>query len=87
MSIFKPLYRYTLQNAIDYGGLATTFANENVGDYVFSTKDGTIVYRNKDIADKDVGKAADARDKTTKYQAIAGDWATKLGTLYGATTT
>ena len=77
----------TIDDAINYGGLATTFANENTGDYVFSTKDGTIVYKSKDIADGDVGDAAATRSTTKKYQKIADNWATKLGTLYGAATT
>ena len=76
----------TIDDAINYGGLATTFANENTGDYVFSTKDGTIVYKSKDIADGDVGDAAATRG-TKKYQKIADNWATTLGTIYGAAAT
>ena len=86
----------TIDDAINYGGLATTFANENTGDYVFSTKDGTIVYKSKDITDvADAGSAGAARATGKAYQAFiatgtaAGSpWSTTtLGTIYGATTT
>ena len=92
----------TVQNAIDYAGLATTFAKENVDDYAFSTKDGTIVY--VDTSDTDtfgtnsayVTAAAATRTAysatNARYQKIAADskdahnWTTTLGTVYGATT-
>ena len=73
----------TLQDAIDYGGLATAFASENEADYIFSVSDGTILYKSKDIADGDVNTTVPAGG-TTKYQKIAAKWATKLGTVYGA---
>ena len=83
----------TVQNAIDYSGFGSTFANENVDDYAFSTKDGTIVYVDTSdtttFASSKIAAAADTRTKWTsdgaQYQKIATDWATKLGTVYGAT--
>ena len=83
----------TVQNAIDYSGFSSTFANENVDDYAFSTKDGTIVYVDTSdtttFATSKITAAADTRTKWTsdgaQYQKIATDWATKLGTVYGAT--
>ena len=90
----------TLQNAIDYAGLATTFAKENTADYAFSTKDGTIVY--VDQSDTTtfgtvtngksayVTAAATARttyaDASARYQAVDGSWGTRLGVVYGAGT-
>ena len=89
----------TLQNAIDYAGLATAFAKENVSDYAFSTKDGTVVY--VDTSDTDTfgaianGKcakvaAADLTKRTAYvaetavYQSVSEDWADTLGVVYGA---
>ena len=85
----------TVQNAIDYSGFGSTFANESVDDYAFSTKDGTIVYVDTSdtttFASSKITAAAETRTKWTsdgfQYQKIAKDWATKLGTVYGATTT
>ena len=90
----------TINDAIAYGGLKTTFDNENVEDYVFSLKDGTIVYKSKDIADKvsttKLGgngkkvRAAAAADGSVLYQDFnaGGDFSdTALGTIYGAYTT
>ena len=91
----------TLQNAIDYAGLATTFAKENTADYAFSTKDGTIVYIDQsdtttfgtvDGNGKSayVTAAANARatyvDKSACYQAVDANWGTRLGVVYGAGT-
>ncbi len=88
----------TVQNAIDYSGFSSTFANENVDDYAFSTKDGTIVYI--DTSDTTTFNSttitsANATRATwtsagAQYQRIAADstgrnWTTTLGTVYGAT--
>ena len=82
----------TVQNAIDYSGFATTFAGESVDDYAFSVKDGTIVYVDTSdtttFASTKITSAADTRATWTsdgvQYQKIDKDWATKLGTVYGA---
>ena len=91
----------TLQNAIDYAGLATTFAKENTADYAFSTKDGTIVYIDQsdtttfgtvDGNGKSAYVTAAANSRTTyadgsaRYQAVDGSWGTRLGVVYGAGT-
>ena len=77
----------TVQDAIDYSGFASTFANENEDDYAFSTKDGTIVYVDKtdttnfgSLAAKASSRAAYAA--STPYQVMG--WDTTLGTIYGA---
>ena len=35
----------TVQDAVNYGGLATKFNDTNIGDYVYETDDGTIYYK------------------------------------------
>ena len=34
----------TVKNAVEYGGLATKFNDDNIKDYVYETDDGTIYY-------------------------------------------
>ena len=77
----------TVQDAIDYSGFASTFANENEADYAFSTKDGTIVYVDKTDATNFGSLAAKASTRaayaaSAPYQIMG--WDTTLGTIYGA---